>query len=135
MARPRENTISLSEHLNGKVTDADRLAFVCCQKDLRMSHGLLYVETHAPGTDENIFAFVVSAKKQQAAIDGCHHNAGHQCMDRTLSLMKERFWWPGMAVQVVGTVKGCLGCKQFEAPPAIADLVTIEVCQGICYTR
>ena len=31
-----------------------------------------------------------------------------------------------MAVQVVGVVKGCLRCKQFEAPPAIADLVMIE---------
>ena len=126
MARPRENKISLSEHLNGKVADANCLAFVCHQKDLRMSHGLLYMEMHAPGTDENIFAFVVPAKKQQAAIDGCHHNAGHQGRDRTLSLMKERFWWPGMVVQVVGAVKGCLRCKQFEAPPAITDLVTIE---------
>ena len=31
-----------------------------------------------------------------------------------------------MAVQVMMTVKGCLRCKQFEAKPAIADLVTIE---------
>ena len=126
MARPRENKISLSEHLNGKVADTDCLAFVRCQKDLRMSHGLLYVETHAPGTNENIFAFVVPAKKRQAAIDGCHRDAGHQGRDRMLSLMKERFWWPGMVVQVVGVVKGYLRCKQFEVPPAIANLVMIE---------
>ena len=31
-----------------------------------------------------------------------------------------------MVVQVIGVVKSCLRCKQFEAPPAIADLVTIE---------
>ena len=31
-----------------------------------------------------------------------------------------------MAVQVMMTVKGCLRCKQFEAPPAIANLVMIE---------
>ena len=31
-----------------------------------------------------------------------------------------------MVVQVVGVVKGCLRCKQFEAPLAIADLVMIE---------
>ena len=126
MARPRENEISLSEHLNGKVADTNCLAFVRRRKDLRMSHGLLYMETHTPGMDEKIFAFVVPAKKRQAAIDGCHRDAGHQGRDRTLSLMKERFWWPGMAVQVVGAVKGCLRCKQFEALPAIADLMTIE---------
>ena len=31
-----------------------------------------------------------------------------------------------MGLQVIMTVKGCLCCKQFEAKPAIADLVTIE---------
>ena len=34
MAQPRENEISLSEHLNSKVADANRLAFVHHQKDL-----------------------------------------------------------------------------------------------------
>ena len=34
IARPRENKISLLEHLNGKVADADRLVFVHRQKDL-----------------------------------------------------------------------------------------------------
>ena len=63
MTRPREDKTSLSEYLNGKVADADHLAYACHQKDLRMSHGLLYMETHAPGTDEKVFAFVVLAKK------------------------------------------------------------------------
>ena len=63
MARPREDKTGLSEYLNGKVADADRLAYAHRQKDLQMSHGLLYMETNAPGTDEKIFAFVVPAKK------------------------------------------------------------------------
>ena len=63
MTWPREDKTSLSEYLNGKVADANCLAYARCQKDLQMSHGLLYMETHAPGTDEKIFAFVVPAKK------------------------------------------------------------------------
>ena len=63
MAWPREDKTGLSEYLNDKVADADRLAYAHRQKDLRMSHGLLYVETNAPGTDEKIFEFVVPAKK------------------------------------------------------------------------
>ena len=31
-----------------------------------------------------------------------------------------------MVVQVMMMVKGYLRCKQFEVPPAITDLVTIE---------
>ena len=39
-------------------------------------------------------AFVVLAIKKQAAIDGCHHDPGHQGQAQTLSLLRERFWWP-----------------------------------------
>ena len=55
MPWPREDKTGLSEYLNGKVADTDCLAYACRQKDLQMSHGLLYVETNAPGTDEKIF--------------------------------------------------------------------------------
>ena len=91
-----------------------------------MSHNLLYMRHSPPGTDEKGLAFVVPAKKRQAAIDGCHHDTGHQRRDRTLSLVRERFWWPGMGLQVVMAVRGCLRCKQFEARLAITNLVTIE---------
>ena len=91
-----------------------------------MSHNLLYMQHSPPGTDEKGLAFVVPAKRRQVAIDGYHHDAGHQGWDYTLSLMQERFWWPGTGLQVVMMVKDCLPCKQFEAKLAIADLVTIE---------
>ena len=121
-----ESRISLSDFLVAKVTDANRLAYSCWQKDLVMSHNLLYMEHNVPGTDERMLAFVVPAKRCQSAIDRCHCDASHQGRDRMLSLMWERFWWPGMPVQVVMTVKGCLRCKQFEAKLAIADLVMLE---------
>ena len=97
LSRPKENNQTLSEYLTGRVSDMDRLAYMRRQKDLVMSRDLLYVATKAPGTEERLLAFVVPAKKRQAAIDGCHREAGHQGRDRTLSLMRERFWWPGMA--------------------------------------
>ena len=39
--------------------------------------------------------------KCRTAIDGCHQSAGHQGRDRTLSLMKEQFWWLGMSRALV----------------------------------
>ena len=56
---------------------------------------------------EMISVFIVPARKWQAAIDGCHQSAGHQGHDCTLSLMKERFWWPGMSQALVMAVSNC----------------------------
>ena len=69
--------------------------------------------------------FVVPVHKQQAAIDGCYWSARHQGRDRTLSLMKERFWWPGMTQALVMAVSNCGQCKQFEAKPQIPGMQPI----------
>ena len=81
MGLPSESRISLSDFLMEKVTDAD------WQKDLIMSHNLLYMEHNVPGTDERMLAFVVPAKRCQSAIYRCHHDASHQGRDWMLSLM------------------------------------------------
>ena len=110
MTRPRENRQSLSEYLTGCISEADHLAYSHRQKNYVMKRNLLYVQTAAPGTQDQILALVVPANKRQAVLDGCHREAGHQGRDRTLSLLREHFWWPGMAVQAVLCVKNCTRC-------------------------
>ena len=73
--------------------------------------------------------FIVPARKRKVAIDGCHQSAGHQGRDRTLSLMKERFWWPGMSRALVMAISNYGRCKQFEAKPQIPGM------QPIIYTK
>ena len=34
--------------------------------------------------------------------------------DRTLSLLQECFWWPGMANQVRQSIRACKHCLQYE---------------------
>ena len=125
MTRLKESTQTLSEYLTGCVPDVDRLAYSRHQKNFVMRQNLLYVETCAPGTRDNLFAFVVPLKKRQAALDGCHHEAGHQGRDRTLSLLREQFWWPGMAVQAMLSVKNCVKCRRHKARDMMPEMVTI----------
>ena len=62
---------------------------------------------------------MVPGLKRQAAIDWCHCYLGHQGRDRMLSLLKERFWWLGMAQRMMMSVCNCSKCRIFEAKPQI----------------
>ena len=76
-------------------------------------------------SNKDVLVFVVPGLKQQAAIDGCHHYLGHQGRDHTLSLLKERFWWPGMAQRMMLSVRNCKKCHIFEAKPQIPPMEPI----------
>ena len=47
---------------------------------------------------------------------------GHQGRDRTLSLLKEQFWWPSMAKESALALKNCRQCLIFEA-----DIQTLKL--------
>ena len=91
----------------------------------------MYMETHAPGTKDRILTFLVPANKCHAVLDGCHREAGHQGRDRTLSLLRERFWWPGMGVQATLSVKNCERCHQYEDQPSLPQMVTISATEPL----
>ena len=76
-------------------------------------------------SNEDVLVFVVLGLKCQAAIDGCHHYLGHQGRDRRLSLLKERFWWPGMAQRMMMSVHNCPKCRIFKAKSQIPPMEPI----------
>ena len=94
-----------------------------------MKNGLLYRQSKQGPIEETVFQFVVSQIHGSAALDGCHHKAAHQGQRRSLSLMQERFWWPGMARNLRNCIKKCGHCRKFEAAPPIAPLKPLT-CSG-----
>ena len=120
------NTNTLDEFMWTRgVPEINRRYYAQWQKDFVLKDNLLFLNLMPSNSTETISAFVVPAQKCQAAINGCHLSAGHQGHDRTLSLMKERFWWPGMSQALVMAVSNCACCKQFEAKPQILGMQLI----------
>ena len=115
VARPKDDTRKLEEFLGDKVPEYDRRFYAALQKEFMIHDNLLYLRITTPTGQDSTPVFVVPAGKRQAAIDGCHRSAGHQGRDRTLSLLKERFWWPGMSRALFRAVSTCGRCKQYEA--------------------
>ena len=74
------------------------------------------------GENEDLLLFVVPKVHWVAALNGCHRDAGHQGHDHTLSLLREHFWWPGMANQMWQSIKTCTCCLQHEGSLTKAPL-------------
>ena len=104
-------------------------AYVKSKDQLIMKNGLLYRQSKFGQTREAVLQFVVPQVHRNAALDGCHHEAAHQGQSHSLSLMQERFWWPGMARNLRNRIRKCGRCKKFEAAPLVAPLRPLA-CSG-----
>ena len=118
---------TLEDYLLTVINAFDAKAYGSRQKDLIYQNGLLYMKETSTNTTDELLLFIVPANKCQAALDLCHHDAGHQGRDRTYSLLKERFWWPKMRTQMMTSIMNCAKCRVFEKREPKAPLCSIVV--------
>ena len=107
-------------------TEQGKMFFHICNS-LILNKGLMYVSTTSKGKTEGVLAFVVPVGQRWMALNGVHHDAGHQGQQRTLALAQERFWWPMMAEDCCMIVRGCPHCRAFEGEVPKAPLCPIRV--------
>ena len=113
-----------------KVTDRKAVsAYVRSKDQLVMKNGLLFWQSKQGQTQETVLQFVVPQIHRNVALNGCHREAAHQGQSRSLSLMQEQFWWPGMAHDLRNHIRKCSRCKKFEAIPPMAPLRPL-MCSG-----
>ena len=108
-----------------EVPDTERHIYAACQKDFVLWCNLLYLKVMPKRSNEDVLVFVVPGLKRQAAIDGCHRYLGHQGRNCMLSLLRERFWWLGMAQRMMLSIHNCEKCRIFEAKPQIPPMEPI----------
>ena len=125
LKRKKDDNRTLDQYLKHHVPDAERRIYATHQKDFVLSCNLLYLRVTPKRSNKDVLVFVVPGLKCQAAIDGCHCYLGHQGRDHTLSLLKERFWWPGMAQRMMMSVRNCPKCHIFKAKPQIPPMEPI----------
>ena len=70
---------------------------------------------------------VVPTSFRTTVLKHLHDDSGHQGRDRTLSLVRSRFFWPGLESDVTNKVRACTRCIQGKTnPKPSAELVSIE---------
>ena len=112
---PKGDRRTLAEYLARVASEYKKCFCAACQKEFTIQDNLLYLQVTPVNSQDSVPVFVIPTRDRQAAIDGCHHSTGYQGRDRTLSLMKERFWWLGMSQAMLKAVANCWRCIQYEA--------------------
>ena len=60
------------------------------------------------------------------ALKGCHDDLGHLGIERTLDLLRDQFYWPGMKEDETRHIKQCERCLQFKASPNNAPMENVS---------
>ena len=55
-------------------------------------------------------------------MEACHDNMGHLGIERTASLLRDRFYWPSMVEDIEIHIRSCPRCLRFKMQPEKAEL-------------
>ncbi|KAJ8406904.1 hypothetical protein AAFF_G00291800 [Aldrovandia affinis] len=87
---------------------------------LTVLDGILYRVTRDPVTKHKRFQFVLPDSLKSQALAGVHDLAGHQGQPRTLSLVRQRFFWYDVEKDVRSYVRNCARCVLSKTPEPAA---------------
>ena len=98
-----------------------------------MVKDILYRKTYTDNSSSKKvqWQLVVPKAYRSRALVGCHNDVGHQGRMRTLSLLRERFYWPGMQTEAMQHVQQCTRCLRRKTPSHVAPLQPIHVTQPL----
>ena len=77
------------------------------RQDLVLKDGLLYRTTKLREQKFTVHQFVLPEQFHKQVILACHDDFGHLGMEKTLGLLKDRFFWPKMSESVRMHIRQC----------------------------
>ena len=94
-----------------------------------MTDGILYhrneiQEVHCP--NRNTMQLVLPGSYRKQALQGCHDDLGHLGIERTIDLLRDWFYWPGMMEDTVRHIRQCERCLRFKALPDKAPMENVD---------
>ena len=93
-----------------------------------MRKGILYCKNDTKTSeclDQNTMQLVLLTTLRLQALKGCHDDSGHLGIERTLDLLQDQFYWPGMTKDMTIHIQHCERCLQFKASPDKAPLENV----------
>lgn len=92
-------------------------------RNLKVIRGVLYREIESENEKKNSVSS--SPLLCQNSFIWYHNNLGHPSKDRTLSLLRDRFFWPGMFSDTESWISNCSRCIRRKSRTVRAPLINI----------
>ena len=119
--RPTKHEIPQSSYHTTILQNFDKLC---------MKRGTLYREVAKENGPK--YQLIVPGPLVSDVLYYTHNSLGHQGRDRTISLLKDRFYWPGMNKDVENWISNCGRCLRRKTPTNIrAPLVNVTTTQPL----
>ncbi|KAK3093626.1 hypothetical protein FSP39_018280 [Pinctada imbricata] len=97
---------------------------------LKLINGILYREVQID--EKTVNQLVLPASLIDYVLESVHNNMGHPGRDKTLSLIRDRFFWPGQYQDIDNWIKECVRCVLRKTTTTDrADLVNIVTTQPL----
>ena len=103
---------------------SDLKVFLRIRKQLKLKQGILYRKTQVH--DKARLQLVLPQSYRSKVMAGCHDQVGHLGQDRVLELLRDRFFRPGMHMDVASYINSCPRCIRRKTQPDTAPLHNIE---------
>ena len=101
---------------------------------LRMIRGILYREVK--DGDNVIQQLVLPKVYHRTVLQALHNDVGHPGRDRTISLIRERFYWPRMTAEIEKWTSECRRCLLRKSPTnnraPLVNIVTTYPLELVC---
>ncbi|XP_041864913.1 uncharacterized protein LOC121654728 [Melanotaenia boesemani] len=86
--------------------------------------------------DQVTHQLVLPEELRAPVLQSLHNDMGHLGIDRTLDLVRTRFYWPRMATDVEQKVKTCERCTRRKTPPekaaSLVNITTTRPLELVC---
>ena len=108
----------------------DLKAFLRIRKQLNLSKEFYIENSRVNGRRARIQP-VHPPEYRHKAMAGCHDQRGHLGQDRVLELLRDRFYWPEMLMDVASYINSCPRCIRRKSQCDVAHLHNIEATQPL----
>ena len=105
MKNKSSNTSGFSDESKRLFRNRSWLLFRC---------GLLYRKVFDGQLQENKFQFILPKPYWKQSMEACHDNMAHLGIERTTSLLKDRFYWRSMLEDVELHIRSCPHCLSLK---------------------
>ena len=111
-------------HRRSSSRDVAHLRTYLHQKSrLKLRNGVLYRKINTNDRpDRNNMQLCLPPAYWKEALEGCHDNVGHLGIDRTIDLLRDRFYWPFMMDDASTYVGSCQRCQKAKGRQQRAPL-------------